>query len=94
MKKLLGIALLVMSGHVVLAQVDSTKSSYKNGSYYSHQNDTTKNKKDKPTYASLNLKNRPNDHFMIEFSYDNWIGKTRFHEYIRFFQGIRHVFHV
>ena len=76
MKKLLGIALLVMSGHVVLAQVDSAKSSYKNGSYYSHQNDTTKNKKEKPTYASLNLKNRPNDHFMIEFSYDNWIGKT------------------
>jgi hypothetical protein len=65
-----------MSGHVVLAQVDSTKSSYKSGSYYSHLNDTTKNKKDKPTYASLNLKNRPNDHFMLEFSYDNWIGKT------------------
>ena len=76
MKKLLGIALLVMSGHVVLAQVDSTKSSYKSGSYYSHQNDSTKNKQGKPTYASLNLKNRPNDHFMLEFSYDNWVGKT------------------
>ena len=36
--------------------------------------DTTGNKK--PTYASLNLANRANDHFMIEFSYDNWIGKT------------------
>ena len=54
MKKLLGIALLVMSGHVVLAQADSTKSSYKNGSYYSHQNDTTKNKKDKSTMAKIN----------------------------------------
>src|SRR5579872_5454693 len=77
MKKFLGMALLVMFGHVVLAQVDSTKikSTYKNGNYYSHQNDTTK-KKDKLSYASLNLKNRPNDHFMIEFSYDNWIGKT------------------
>jgi hypothetical protein len=76
MKKLLGIALFIMLGHFVLAQVDSSKSSYKNGNYYSHQNDSTKNKKGKPTYASLNLKNRPNDHFMIEFSYDNWIGKT------------------
>ena len=36
--------------------------------------DTTVNKK--PTYASLNLANRANDHFMIELSYDNWIGKT------------------
>ena len=36
--------------------------------------DTTGKKK--PTYASLNLANRANDHFMIEFSYDNWIGKT------------------
>ena len=36
--------------------------------------DTTAKKK--PTYASLNLANRANDHFMIEFSYDNWIGKT------------------
>jgi hypothetical protein len=38
------------------------------------KNDTSVNKK--PTYASLNLANRANDHFMIEFSYDNWIGKT------------------
>src|SRR4249919_2489230 len=38
------------------------------------KNDTTGKKK--PTYASLNLANRANDHFMIEFSYDNWIGKT------------------
>ena len=30
----------------------------------------------KGSYASLNLKNRPNDHFLIELSYDNWIGKT------------------
>jgi hypothetical protein len=75
MKKLLGMALLLMFGHVVLAQADSTRSTYKSGNYYSHQKDTTK-KKDKPTYASLNLKNRPNDHFMIEFSYDNWVGKT------------------
>jgi Outer membrane protein beta-barrel domain len=75
MKKLLGMALLVMLGHVVLAQKDSTKSTYKNGNYYSHQSDTIR-KKEKVTYASLNLKNRPNDHFMIEFSYDNWVGKT------------------
>jgi hypothetical protein len=38
------------------------------------KNDTTGNKK--PTFASLNLANRANDHFMIELSYDNWIGKT------------------
>jgi hypothetical protein len=40
------------------------------------QSDTTKTGAKKLTYASLNLKNRANDHFMIEFSYDNWIGKT------------------
>jgi hypothetical protein len=40
------------------------------------QSDTTKTGKKKFTYASLNLKNRANDHFMIEFSYDNWVGKT------------------
>ena len=40
------------------------------------QSDTTKTDKKKVTYASLNLANRPNDHFMIELSYDNWIGKT------------------
>ena len=40
------------------------------------QADTTKDGKKKVTYASLNLANRANDHFMIEFSYDNWIGKT------------------
>jgi hypothetical protein len=40
------------------------------------QSDTTKDGKKKVTYASLNLKNRPNDHFMIELSYDNWVGKT------------------
>jgi hypothetical protein len=38
------------------------------------QSDTSGQKKG--SYASLNLKNRPNDHFMIELSYDNWIGKT------------------
>jgi hypothetical protein len=76
MKKVLGVALLVMLGHVVLAQVDSAKSTYKKGTYYSHQNDSSRNKKEKPTYTTLNLKNRPNDHFMIELSYDNWIGKT------------------
>jgi len=38
------------------------------------QSDTTGKKK--ITYASLNLANRANDHFMIEFSYDNWVGKT------------------
>jgi len=75
MKKFLGIALFVMSVHFVNAQADSVKTSYKNGNYYSHQKDTTK-KKEKLSYASLNLKNRPNDHFMIEFSYDNWVGKT------------------
>jgi hypothetical protein len=40
------------------------------------QADTTKDGKKKVTYTSLNLANRANDHFMIEFSYDNWIGKT------------------
>lgn len=40
------------------------------------QVDTTQTGKKKMTYASLNLKNRANDHFMIELSYDNWIGKT------------------
>jgi hypothetical protein len=40
------------------------------------QSDTTKTGKKKITYASLNLANRANDHFMIEFSYDNWVGKT------------------
>jgi Outer membrane protein beta-barrel domain len=40
------------------------------------QSDTTKDGKKKPTYASLNLGNRANDHFMIELSYDNWLGKT------------------
>jgi hypothetical protein len=40
------------------------------------QSDTTKDGKKKVTYASLNLANRANDHFMIELSYDNWIGKT------------------
>jgi hypothetical protein len=40
------------------------------------QSDTTKTGKKPVTYASLNLANRANDHFMIEFSYDNWIGKT------------------
>jgi hypothetical protein len=38
------------------------------------QSDTSAKKK--VTYASLNLANRANDHFMIEFSYDNWVGKT------------------
>jgi hypothetical protein len=40
------------------------------------QVDSTKKEKQKMTYASLNLKNRPNDHFMIELTYDNWVGKT------------------
>ena len=48
--------------------------------FFSHavfaQADTTKDGKPKMTYTSLNLKNRANDHFMIEFSYDNWVGKT------------------
>ncbi len=48
----------------------------KNESYTSTHSDTVKTGKQKPTYASLNLANRANDHFMIEFSYDNWIGKT------------------
>jgi hypothetical protein len=54
-------ALFVFLGHAVFAQA---------------QSDTTKDGKKKVTYASLNLANRANDHFMIEFSYDNWIGKT------------------
>ncbi|HSZ34376.1 MAG TPA: outer membrane beta-barrel protein [Puia sp.] len=61
MKKLVSMALLVFLGHAVFAQSAS---------------DTTKDGKKKVTYASLNLANRANDHFMIEFSYDNWIGKT------------------
>jgi hypothetical protein len=61
MKKLVSMALLVFLGHAVFAQSPS---------------DTTKDGKKKITYASLNLANRANDHFMIEFSYDNWIGKT------------------
>ena len=40
------------------------------------QADSAKTGKKPLTYASLNLKNRANDHFMIEFSYDNWVGKT------------------
>lgn len=32
-------------------------------------------KKKQTTYEALNLANRPNDHFMIEFGYDNWAGK-------------------
>ena len=67
-------ALLVFMGHAVLGQKDSTKTGKNNGTYYSHQKDTTTKKK--PTYASLNLANRPNDHFIMEFSYDNWVGKT------------------
>ena len=40
------------------------------------QADSVKKENGKVKYSSLNLKNRPNDHFMIELSYDNWIGKT------------------
>ena len=61
MKKLVSMALLIFLGHAVFAQANT---------------DTTKDGKPKVTYASLNLANRANDHFMIEFSYDNWIGKT------------------
>jgi Outer membrane protein beta-barrel domain len=61
MKKLVSMALLVFLGHAVFAQSPS---------------DTTKDGKKKVTYASLNLANRANDHFMIELSYDNWVGKT------------------
>lgn len=65
MKKLVSMALFVFIGHAVFAQeiiVDSTKK-------------TSKVKKE-ITYTSLNLKNRPNDHFLIELGYDNWAGKT------------------
>jgi hypothetical protein len=40
------------------------------------QADSTKKEKQQMSYTTLNLKNRANDHFMIEFSYDNWVGKT------------------
>jgi hypothetical protein len=74
MKKLLSMALLVFMGHAVLAQIDSTKLKIKKTIYGSDT--TTTVKVEKVTYSSLNLANRPNDHFMIEFSYDNWVGKT------------------
>src|SRR5450432_287901 len=74
MKKLISMALLVFLGHAVLAQVDSTVIKQKT---VIHGIDTTTTYTvKKVTYASLNLANRPNDHFMIEFSYDNWVGKT------------------
>jgi Outer membrane protein beta-barrel domain len=76
MKKLVSMALLVFLGHAVFAQSDSTKTTKKKASYTSTQSDSTKTGKKKVTYASLNLANRANDHFMIEFSYDNWVGKT------------------
>lgn len=72
MKKLVSLALLLCLGHVVFAQIDSTSIKIKKSV---SGVDTTVTIK-KTTYASLNLANRPNDHFMIEFSYDNWIGKT------------------
>src|SRR5450755_1029070 len=74
MKKLISMALLVFLGHAVLAQVDSTSIKVKKVIYGSDT--TTTIKVTKVTYSSLNLANRPNDHFMIEFSYDNWVGKT------------------
>ncbi len=40
------------------------------------QSDTYQNRKKKTNLCFLNLANRANDHFMIEFSYDNWIGKA------------------
>jgi hypothetical protein len=76
MKKFVCMALLVVSGHVVFAQTDSAKAAQsQTANYYSHVKDTVPAKK-KPTYASLNLANRPNDHFIIELGYDNWAGKT------------------
>jgi hypothetical protein len=74
MKKLVGMALLVFLGHAVFAQNDSINVKKKQ---VIHSGDTTTTYKvTKATYTSLNLANRPNDHFMIEFSYDNWVGKT------------------
>jgi Outer membrane protein beta-barrel domain len=76
MKKLVSMTLLIFLCHAVFAQSDSTKTAKKKSNYESHPFDTTGTTKNKVTYASLNLKNRPNDHFMIELGYDNWIGKT------------------
>jgi len=67
-------ALFIFLGHAVFAQADTTKTTKPPVTYYSHQKDTIAKKK--VTYTSLNLENRANDHFLIEFSYDNWIGKT------------------
>jgi hypothetical protein len=72
MKKFLGMALLVFLSHAVFAQVDTIKEKIT----IKGADTTTVLKVQKVTYSSLNLANRPNDHFMIEFSYDNWVGKT------------------
>ena len=63
MKKLAGMALLIIIGHASFAQNDTTVI-------------IKKDKSSKSTYQSLNLANRPNDHLLIEFSYDNWLNRT------------------
>ena len=76
MKKFLGMALFIFMGHAVFAQSDTTKIQKKKQVQTQAPSDSAKAEKKKPTYASLNLANRANDHFMLEFSYDNWVGKT------------------
>jgi hypothetical protein len=71
MKKLLGVAVVLFISHAVLAQ-DSTKTAKKSRII---QDTAGTVKKNKITYESLNLANRPNDHFMIVIGYDNWVGK-------------------
>ena len=74
MKKFLGMALALFISHAVLAQ-DSTKAVKKHKTSFLSRDSTRTVKKEKITYESLNLANRPNDHFMIQFGYTNWIGK-------------------
>ncbi|MDP4214045.1 MAG: hypothetical protein Q8926_15620, partial [Bacteroidota bacterium] len=76
MKKLLGMALILFVSHAALAQ-DSTAVKKKNTKPAVLTRDSTgvTRKKTPVTYESLNLANRPNDHFMIQLGYDNWAGK-------------------
>ncbi|HVY76862.1 MAG TPA: outer membrane beta-barrel protein [Puia sp.] len=69
MKKLLSVVIVLLIGHAVLAQ-DSTKTEKPVPAAK-----PAPVKKNKITYESLNLANRPNDHFMMILGYDNWIGK-------------------
>ncbi|MEO6964178.1 MAG: outer membrane beta-barrel protein [Puia sp.] len=74
MKKFFSMALILFVSHAALAQ-DSTAGKKKPVSPVITQDTVVSKKKAKMTYESLNLANRPNDHFMIELGYDNWAGK-------------------